>query len=113
MAERRQALRFPTLIAFLSIRNSTQCTGQQIFPGCCLQIENCLEFVYPRSFRHRRQGLAGQSFSTSPDLIALRRIYTIALYVSYLIRLYRFYLKLCERGLVPPAWKRGPAPRCR
>ena len=31
---------FPPLIAFLSIRNSTQCTGQQIFPRCCLQIEN-------------------------------------------------------------------------
>jgi hypothetical protein len=43
-------------------------------------------------------------------LIALRRIYTIALYINYPITLYHFYLIVSREDLVPPAWKCGPAP---
>jgi hypothetical protein len=41
--------------------------------------------------------------------IVLRCIYAIALYGYYPVT----YLNRIERGLVPPAWECGPAPRCR
>jgi hypothetical protein len=44
---------------------------------------------------------------------ALRSIYTIALYGYYPMTLYDCYPNCVEKGLVPPGWKCGPAPRCR
>ena len=91
---------------------SRSAIGQQIFPPTSRKSRILLPFVYFRA-KHRRQALAGQSFLTSPDLIALHHIYTIALHVTYLIRLYRFYLTLCRERARPARLEVRPAPRYR
>jgi hypothetical protein len=47
------------------------------------------------------KGSPASHFFTSPDLIVLHHIYTIALYVNYPIQAHHFYLKLCRERTGP------------
>jgi len=67
MAERRQALRFPFLYGILV--NSQFHTAHPVrrsFLSAACRPRIDLAFVYARSFRHRRQGLARHSFFHQP-----------------------------------------------
>src|SRR5580658_1566147 len=111
LAERRQELRFRVPLTHscqfaISPRNPSADLSSR-----SLQIENCFSV-------HLGVGTAGKCspashFFTSPDLILLHRIYTIALYVNYPIKSHHFYLNCVERGPLPPAWKCGSASRFR
>jgi len=93
MAERRQALHFP--FPYGIVVNSQFHTAQPVrrsFLSAACRPRIDLAFVDARSFRHRRQGHARQSFFHSPDLIVLHRIYCIAPYVNYPIQSKHFIL---------------------
>jgi hypothetical protein len=84
---------FPPLIAFLSIRKFHAVQSVSV---SSLAEPADREFFYRSSTTRAAFGTAGKGSPasrvfTSPDLIALHRIYTIALYVNYPIQSYEFY----------------------
>ena len=111
MAEQCQALRFPFPYGILV--NSQFHTAHPVrrsFLSAACRPRIDLAFVYARSFRHRRQGLAAGHFFTSPDLIVLHRIYTIALYVNYPIQSHHFYLIVSREDWSRPLQSAAPHP---
>jgi hypothetical protein len=95
------------------LRNFTHCNRSADLPS---PPPADREFFYRSSTTRAAFGTAGKGspasrFFTSPDLIALHRIYTIALYVNYPIQSYDFYFFLCrDKMVVLPAGNAAPHP---
>jgi len=90
MAERRQALRFPFPYGILV--NSQFHTAHPVrrsFLSAACRPRTDLAFVYA-AFGTAGKGSPDSHFFTSPDLIVLHRIYTIALYVNYPLQSHHF-----------------------
>ena len=109
MAERRQALRFPFPMAFLSIRNFTQgYPVRRSFLSAACRPRIVLAFVYGRNFQTAGK-VASQSFH-QPRSDWLHRIYTIALYVNYPTQSHHFYFNVSREDWSRPLGSAAPHP---
>ena len=86
MAERRQVLRFPTPYRILVNSQFYAVHRQQIFPRCCYADGELLRVRLRAKLSASPAKARPRVVFSLAHLIALHRIYAIALYVNYPIR---------------------------